>query len=112
MRARANMCVCFSRVPTPIPDTEAHANMGHTASNLFSRSFLDGVNLCELLVEQKIVENLQRTGEEKGHIDPGGPREHEPDELRADGCARGARDSRKSTRGRSLFGRNSRRSIC
>src|SRR5450755_2318124 len=72
----------------------------------FSRPFLNGWNADKFLVEQKIVKNLRPSREKEGHVDPGGPRKHEPDKQRAEGGACGARDSRKSTRSRSLFGRN------
>ena len=50
----------------------------HRTSNLFSRQLLDRRYAYELLVEQEIVKNLQRTREEEGEIDPGCSREHEP----------------------------------
>src|SRR5579859_115688 len=90
----------------PQRDTKTHADAWHGTPCLPQLSFLDGLNLYELLVEQKIVENLQRPRDEERHIDPGSPCKHEPDEQRAEGRARGARNSRKSARGRSLFDRD------
>jgi len=83
----------------PQRDTKTHADAWHRTPCLPQLSFLDGLNLYEFLVEQKIVENLQRPREKERHIDPGSPCKHEADEKRAEGRARGARDSRKSPRG-------------
>jgi hypothetical protein len=35
---------------------------------LRSRPFLDGLNLYEFFVQQEIVEDFQRPGEEEGHV--------------------------------------------
>src|SRR5216683_7900768 len=99
-------CLGEQFTPPPLRDTKTHADASHRTPCLPQLSFLHGLNLYEFFVEQKIIENLQRPREEERHIDPGSPRKHEPDEQRADGCARGARDSRKSTRSRLFLGRN------
>jgi hypothetical protein len=45
------------------------SEMIYSPFNLFSRAFLDRRNAYELLVEQKVVENLQRTGNEERSTD-------------------------------------------
>jgi hypothetical protein len=45
------------------------AEMTYGPPNLFSQAFLDRRNTYELLVEQEVVENLQRTGNEEGSTD-------------------------------------------
>src|SRR5262249_30137995 len=57
-------------------------------------------------VEELIVEDFECAGDEEGGADQGRASEKKSGEKRADGRARGARNSGESARGGALFGRN------
>jgi hypothetical protein len=93
MRSGANAGVRLSRVPAPIfpnfpatyasrplPEVETQFTWIGRRPQRLSRPFLNGWNAYKFLVKQKIVKNLQRAREKERHVDPGGPRKHEPDE--------------------------------
>src|ERR1700719_1886927 len=62
-----------------------------------------GPDTYKFSIEQQIVENFECAGDKEGHIDPGKPGKHKPDEQGANGRARGSRHARYSCCGGSLF---------
>ena len=63
------------RLPATGSFPRGQPKMIYSPSNLFSRAFLDRRNAYELLVEQEVVKNLQRTGNEERSTDQRRPRE-------------------------------------
>jgi hypothetical protein len=59
-----------------------------------------------LPIEQKVIGDLQSSGDEKRDIDQARVGKHEPDKHRRDGGSDGSRHARDAGRGRSLFGMN------